>query len=419
MPGGRGAMAFQEAYDFYTEAMNTYAPTYDNRITLESMEYLMADHSADSIHLIAPTPLLMIHGERDLIPPDAVRSVFERAGDPKKLVVLDCLHTDLYNREPWMTQSANAAIEWFDHYLHNTRRQATTPQDVELNKRIIADYMDATNTGELDKLDNWVVPDYFEHDPVPGQKPGRAGLKEAYTMFNSPFPDLEFVSEDMIAEGDLVVSRGVISGTHQGEFFGVPATGKKVHWTGTRLFKLENGKVTEGWINFDMLGLMQQMGVVPSPPAPPPPDAKPPRLTGAPSTREQNHKLMEEFVEELWNKGNVAWAEEHFHPEASSPSAPALPLGAEGTNMIVQMMRSAFPDFHMEITHMVASDDRVAARFVETGTHQSEFFGIPPTGKHVKFTEIGILRVADGKIVETWYDVDMLGLMGQLGVGGL
>jgi predicted ester cyclase len=54
---------------------------------------------------------------------------------------------------------------------------------------------------------------------------------------------------------------------------------------------------------------------------------------------------------------------------------------------------------------------------VETGTQTGDFFGIPATGKSVKFSEIGILRIADGKVVESWYDVDMLGLMGQLGVG--
>jgi dipeptidyl aminopeptidase/acylaminoacyl peptidase len=118
MPGGGGAMAFPEANDFYTDAMKTFAPTYDNRLTLESMEYLISDHSAEAaIALVAPTPLLMIHGEKDVIPPAAVRAVFERAGEPKKLIVLDCLHTDLYTREPWVTQSADAAIEWFDRAL--------------------------------------------------------------------------------------------------------------------------------------------------------------------------------------------------------------------------------------------------------------------------------------------------------------
>ena len=113
MPGGGGAMAFPEANDFYTDAMKTYAPTYDNRLTLELMEYLLADHSVDVVGLVAPTPLLMVHGEKDLIPPAAVRAVFDRAGEPKRLLVLDCLHTDLYVREPWVTQSADAAIEWF------------------------------------------------------------------------------------------------------------------------------------------------------------------------------------------------------------------------------------------------------------------------------------------------------------------
>lgn len=290
------------------------------------------------------------------------------------------------------------------------------------NKEIITRYVEATNRGELDLLDQMVVPDYIEHDPVPGQRPGLEGLKDAYRMFNSPFPDLKFIFEDVIAEGDLVVGRGVISGTHMGEFFGIPPTGKKVHWTGTRLFRLKDGKVTEGWVNIDMLGLMQQMGAIPpSPPiggAPPPADAAPPpRITGAPSTREANHALMRRFIEEVWNKGHLEVADEIFHPEATSPTAPTLPRGAEGVKTVARIFRGAFPDFWMEITHIVAEDDRVAARFRQGGTHQGDLMGIPPTGKKVEWTEMGILRVADGKVVESWYDVDMLGLMQQLGVG--
>jgi predicted ester cyclase len=286
------------------------------------------------------------------------------------------------------------------------------------NKAIIARYVDATNKNQLDILDELVVSDYVEHDPVPGQKSGLAGLKEAYRMFNTPFPDLAFIFDDVIAEEDLVVGRGIISGTHQGEFFGVAATGKKVHWTGTRLFRLRDGKVLEGWVNIDMLGLMQQMGVVPAPPTPPAPATPLRKISGAPSTREANKTLMRRFIEEVWNKGNLQVAEEIFHPEASSPSAPGLPPGAEGVKMIATMFRNAFPDYWMTIDYIVAEDDRVAARFTQGGTHKGELFGIPPTGKTVKFTEMGILRIADGKVVESWYDVDMLGMMQQLGVGG-
>ena len=109
----------------------------------------------------------------------------------------------------------------------------------------------------------------------------------------------------------------------------------KVKWTGTRLFRLKDGKLVEGWINLDMLGLMQQLGVIPSPPpGPQPAPAK--HLTGAPSTREANKALMRRFIDEVWNKGNLAVAEEIFHPEATSPSAPTLPPGAEGVKFIVE-----------------------------------------------------------------------------------
>ena len=129
MPGQGGVMAFPEAYDFYTEAQQTVAPTYLNKLTVESLEYLIADHADQAMELIAPTALLMIHGEKDLIPVGAVRAVFERAGEPKKLVVYDCLHTDLYTREPWLTQSANEAIAWFNRYLHNPRVKPGRVQD--------------------------------------------------------------------------------------------------------------------------------------------------------------------------------------------------------------------------------------------------------------------------------------------------
>jgi steroid delta-isomerase-like uncharacterized protein len=294
------------------------------------------------------------------------------------------------------------------------------PEEIA-NKAIIGRYVEATNQGDLDVFDDLVVPDYVDHDALPGQEPGRDGLKKAYRMFSDPLPDFNYAFEDLIAEGDLVVGRGVITATHQGPFFGVPATHKKLHWTGTRLFRLRGGKVTEGWINLDMLGLMQQMGVVPAPPgsdvqlpAPEPPVV----ANSRPGSRDANRTLMRRFIDEVWNKRNLDVADEVFHPDASSPSAPQLPRGPEGVKMIARMFHSAFPDYHMDIDYLVAEDDRVFARFTQSGTHKGELFGIPPTGKKVRFTEMGILRIANGQVVESWYDVDMLGMMGQLGVGG-
>jgi len=128
--------------------------------------------------------------------------------------------------------------------------------------------------------------------------------------------------------------------------------------------------------------------------------------------------MMERFIDEVWNKGNLEVADEVFHPESWSPSAPTLPPGPAGVKLIAKIFRDAFPDYWIRIDNIVAEPDRVAAHFTQGGTHQGDLFGIPPTGKTVEFTEIGILRVADGMVVESWYDTDMFGMMRQLGVGG-
>jgi predicted ester cyclase len=130
---------------------------------------------------------------------------------------------------------------------------------------------------------------------------------------------------------------------------------------------------------------------------------------------EENKAIFRRFIEEVWNKGNLAVADELFALNAVSPSAPQLPPGPEGVKIITTMFRSAFPDFHMRIEDLIAEGDKVVARFTESGTHTGEFMGIAPTGKRVEFTEIGILRIVAGKVIESWYETDMLGLMQRLG----
>ena len=97
-------------------------------------------------------------------------------------------------------------------------------EEEQRNKEIVTAFVKATNKLELDKLDDWVVEDYVEHQPIPGQPPGREGLKWAYRVFNEPFPDLEFDFADVIAEGDLVVGRGIGEAVNKGSFMGIPPT---------------------------------------------------------------------------------------------------------------------------------------------------------------------------------------------------
>ena len=135
---------------------------------------------------------------------------------------------------------------------------------------------------------------------------------------------------------------------------------------------------------------------------------------GKKTTPEENKALMRRFIEEVWNKGNLAVADEVFHPQASSPSAPQLPRGPQAVRDIATMFRTAFPDFHITIEDIIAEANMVVGRFTQGGTHRGEFMGIAPTGRTVSFTEIGVLRIEGGQVVESWYETDLLGLSSQL-----
>ncbi len=155
-----------------------------------------------------------------------------------------------------------------EHYgqpdLLGLREQIAAPAEAgstDENRAIVTRYVYEVNMQNYDAFDEFVDPNFIDHNPIPGQEPGIPGLKDAYRQFSAGFPDVWFTFEDLIAEGELVIGRGVINGTHQGNFAGIPATGNKVRWTGTRIFRVKNGKVTEGWINFDMISLLGQLGM--------------------------------------------------------------------------------------------------------------------------------------------------------------
>jgi len=148
------------------------------------------------------------------------------------------------------------------------RRSLTAPivpGTLDYNRFVITRYVYATNIGDLDRFDEFVDLNFVDHNALPGQKPGLEGLKDAYRMFSSAFSELWYTFEALVAEGDLVAGRGVIQGKHTGNFMGLPATNKVVHWTGTRTFRLRDGKVTDGWIDLDLFGLMMQLGAIPMP----------------------------------------------------------------------------------------------------------------------------------------------------------
>jgi steroid delta-isomerase-like uncharacterized protein len=121
------------------------------------------------------------------------------------------------------------------------------------------------NQGNLDAADEIVEEGFIELDPLPGQRQGREGLKEVIGTMRAAFPDIHWVADETIAAGEKVVTRFTWTGTHRGAFLGIPATGRKVAVKGVVIDRLSGGKMADSRILMDTLGMMQQLGVVPTP----------------------------------------------------------------------------------------------------------------------------------------------------------
>lgn len=134
------------------------------------------------------------------------------------------------------------------------------------NSAIVRRFVEEVITqGQIDRAVEFVWEDVVEQVPLPGQGPGLEGVKDIIQAFRTGFPDLVFSVLEQIAEGEKVVSRFEWTGTHQGEFFGVPPTGRQVRVWGIVIDRLEKGRIKETRIIMDTMGLMTQLGVIPSP----------------------------------------------------------------------------------------------------------------------------------------------------------
>ena len=137
---------------------------------------------------------------------------------------------------------------------------------VEENKAIERRFFEeVVNKGNLAVLDELLAPNFVDRSGLPGIAPDREGYKQFFAMAHSAFPDFHSTLEDMFAEGDKVVQRFTARGTHKGEWMGIAPTGKQMTVSGIAIHRITGGKIVEGWTSMDMLGALQQLGVVPPP----------------------------------------------------------------------------------------------------------------------------------------------------------
>lgn len=132
----------------------------------------------------------------------------------------------------------------------------------ETNKAARQEWLDRINARDLEGALQLLHPNLVTH--APNREPGIAGVQQFFEMLFAAFPDQHSTTQKIIAEGDRVVHRILVEGTHTGPFMGIPPTGKRISYTVTDLVRFEDGKMVEHWTISDTLGMMQQLGLIPS-----------------------------------------------------------------------------------------------------------------------------------------------------------
>jgi steroid delta-isomerase-like uncharacterized protein len=232
------------------------------------------------------------------------------------------------------------------------------------------------------------------YNPATGEIKGEA-LKQFLASMLAAFPDIRFTIEDLVAEGDKVVTRWSCTGTHQGEFMGLAPTGKQLTPSALDIFRIVEGKVVEERVEFDTLRFFQQLGALPQ-------------------ATEANKALVRRMIEEGWNKHNLALLDEHY-ADCVYYNPATGELKGEALKQFSASMLAAFPDIRFTIEDLVAEGDKVVTRWSGTATHQGEFRGLAPTGKQVPVSGMNISRIVEGKVVEERVELDTLRFFQQLG----
>lgn len=296
----------------------------------------------------------------------------------------------------------------------------TAAENAKIARRWTEDMLTGRNLSVLDEITS---PDIVWDAGSFPVLHGRAAVKGMFDQILTAFPDGTYSVDQVVAENDLVAVRWSAEGTHNGTFFGVPATGTHVSFTGINIYRIACGQIVEGASETDSVAIFQQVGVLPATPAAeaqPSPVASPALLASpaAPcaSTSEAENEAMARKYFDAWDKGDASAFADLLAPGMVHHWG----QGADTTGLAayqhqVNQFFTAFPDLAFTIAEVFGKNDLVVVRWTATGTQKGEFFGIAPTGKVATWTGTNIFRFACGQIVESWSETDGLGLRQQLG----
>ena len=295
----------------------------------------------------------------------------------------------------------------------------TTPEE---NEELATMYWEEVWWGDQGKIAEIVAPDEVHHWGIGGDTTGFDEFTERWNLFFTAFPDLEFTVDLVAAEGDLAATRWTATGTQRGEWQGIAPTEREVTWQGINVFRVECGQIVESWGEADHLGLLSQLGATEIPALLATPAASAQAVSSAPAaspcaddSAEANVATARRWTEEVYTGKALAVLDEILDPAAVHHGA-SFP-DAEGVEAIKAALAGtmdSFPDINLTVDATIADGDLVVVRWSGTGTNDGPWLGMEPTGKSANFTGINIYRLACGKIVESWSEMDALSILRDL-----
>ena len=133
----------------------------------------------------------------------------------------------------------------------------------EQNEALVRRTFDAFNSGDTSAAEEMIADGAVNHDPAtPSDATGPESFRQTIELYRSAFSDLTFTIDEMFSDGDLVCTRWSSTGTHDGDLMGIPASGSQTSLSGISIDRVEDGKVAESWVQWDNMGLMQQIGAL-------------------------------------------------------------------------------------------------------------------------------------------------------------
>lgn len=313
--------------------------------------------------------------------------------------------------EHWAAEGPFGKKTTPDSYPTPTSGQTGTP---DLNKAFMRRYV--ANVIDAMAPDNgryYFAPNFYNHDPAPGEQPGLDGVIQFIGSIFSAFSGFSTTIDEQIGEDDLVVGRWSQTFVNTGSYLGFPASGKRIHIGGITITRVRDDHILEEWEARDALSLLGQMGIA----SPLGPLGGDDTQTGADTNADSNKETARRFFYRVWDQGDLSAADEIFAPDFVNniPIEGQAP-GVSGVKQLVQAFRTGFPDCSISVDLQVAEGDHIASRYTFRGTHTGTFRGVAPTGKRVEISGISIHAIQAGKIAAHWGYFDDASLVFQLGL---